>query len=501
MVKRNLVANYLGQGWSAIMNFAFIPIYINHLGIESYGLIGLFGILQAWLSLLDMGMTPSISREMARFKGGEHTAVSIRSLLRSIEVIAIIAALLIIFGVWFSSSWLAANWLRADKLPVSTVSSAFNIMGLVTALRFLEGIYKSAIVGLQKQVLLNVLNIVFSSLRGIGAIAILVWVSPSIHYFFLWQGFVSLFALAVFAYWTYENLPRTDQFIRFSFASLLPIKKYAGGIIGITILTLTLTQIDKIFLSRLISLSDFGYYSLATIVASSLFPIIGPIIQVWFPKLTELQSANEHELLATKFHQGAQLVSVFMGSAAVMMIFYADSILQLWTQNPTLAFNSAQLLRLAALTCLLNGLNYIPYNTQLAFGWTGLTIRINAISIFIIVPLVYFLSTHFGAIGALSASIILNLGQLIIGTQFMFRKILQSERGKWYFEDLLIPIVTACCIAFSFTWIIPANLSSIAQLIWLLIVGFFVMTGTIYSAFHVRHSALYLVRYIFRGMK
>lgn len=64
-LKRNLIANYLGQGWVAIMSLAFIPIYIKYLGIEFYGLIGLFALLQAWLILLDMGMTPTLSREMA----------------------------------------------------------------------------------------------------------------------------------------------------------------------------------------------------------------------------------------------------------------------------------------------------------------------------------------------------------------------------------------------------------------------------------------------------
>lgn len=42
MLKRNLIANYLGQGWTALMGLAFIPLYIRYLGIEAYGLIGLF---------------------------------------------------------------------------------------------------------------------------------------------------------------------------------------------------------------------------------------------------------------------------------------------------------------------------------------------------------------------------------------------------------------------------------------------------------------------------
>ena len=110
MLKRNLIANYLGQGWAALMGLAFIPLYIKYLGIESYGLIGLFAVLQAWLSLLDMGMTPTLGREMARFTGGSHSAQSIRDLLRSIEVVALGVAIFIAAGIWAASGWLASDW-------------------------------------------------------------------------------------------------------------------------------------------------------------------------------------------------------------------------------------------------------------------------------------------------------------------------------------------------------------------------------------------------------
>jgi hypothetical protein len=53
------------------MSLAFVPLYIKYLGIEAYGLIGIFVMLQAWLTLLDMG---ALGREMARFTGGGHDA-------------------------------------------------------------------------------------------------------------------------------------------------------------------------------------------------------------------------------------------------------------------------------------------------------------------------------------------------------------------------------------------------------------------------------------------
>jgi O-antigen/teichoic acid export membrane protein len=50
------------------MSLAFIPLYIKYLGVEAYGLVGLFSVLQISFTLLDMGMSLTLSREMARFR-------------------------------------------------------------------------------------------------------------------------------------------------------------------------------------------------------------------------------------------------------------------------------------------------------------------------------------------------------------------------------------------------------------------------------------------------
>lgn len=123
-LKRNLLANYLGQGWTAVMGLAFVPLYIRYLGMEAYGLIGLFAVMQAWLTLLDMGMTPTLNREMARYTAGAHSPQSIRDLLRSLEILCFSVAALIAVGVWAGSGYLASDWLKAEKLPTTVVAQA-----------------------------------------------------------------------------------------------------------------------------------------------------------------------------------------------------------------------------------------------------------------------------------------------------------------------------------------------------------------------------------------
>src|ERR1700754_4032164 len=100
----------MGAGWNALMNVAFVSVYIHYLGAEAYGLVGVFAVLQGLLSLLDLGMAPTISREMARLSVTKGDAFGARALLRSVEVVACLMAVLIFVALWAGSGWLSAHW-------------------------------------------------------------------------------------------------------------------------------------------------------------------------------------------------------------------------------------------------------------------------------------------------------------------------------------------------------------------------------------------------------
>jgi O-antigen/teichoic acid export membrane protein len=476
------------------MGLAFVPLYIKYLGIEAYGLIGLFAVLQAWLSLLDMGMTPALNREMARYTGGNHSATSIRDLLRSVEIISVCVAVLMGLGIWSASDWLARDWLRAEELPINAVAQAFAIMGVVTALRFVEGIYRSAIIGLQRQVLFNVVNSLLATLRGLGAVGVLIWLSSTIEAFFVWQGLVSIISLGVMAVYTYRIIPEGERRGRFCMHALRGVGRFAGGMMGITFLALLLTQIDKILLSRLLPLSDYGYYTVATIVAGALHMLTGPIVQAWVPRLVELHAQDNQVELISKYHQGAQLVSVILGSAALIMVVFSETILQLWTHDAELSSRSATLLSLLALGNLLNGLMWIPYQTQLVYGWTSLATVVNIISVAIIVPAILWATPRYGAEGAAWVWVSLNAGYALIGVQFMYRKILMTEKWQWYLQDLLQPLLVASSIATFFAWAMPSDLAYTNKLAWLLGASAFTLMTTAFAASQVRRSLFVQIR-------
>ena len=159
-LKKNLLSNYLGQSWIALMGLVFVPLYIKYLGVESYGLIGFFTLMLAWMSLFDMGMTPTLNREVARYTAGAHSAAAIRDLVRTFEVVCAGVAVLIAVIFFAVSDWIAKSWLNARALPTADVEHALALMGLVAALQFVEGLYRGGLLGFQKHAWLNAVSAV-----------------------------------------------------------------------------------------------------------------------------------------------------------------------------------------------------------------------------------------------------------------------------------------------------------------------------------------------------
>ena len=458
-LKSNVIANGVGLGWRAVMNLAFIPLYIRYLGVEAYGLVGIFALLQAWLVLLDIGMRPALAREMARFSGGAHGPQSIRDLLRSVELIGVAIAAAAAVAIWAASGWLAADWLRVENLPVSVAARAFAVMGIVAALRFVEDIYVSCLAGLELQVQQNTIIAVTASMRGLGAAGVLAWVSPTITAFFVWQGLVSLVTVALFAGAVYRTLPAAPRPARLSGTALRGVWQFAAGMMAITGLTLLLTQSDKILLSRLLSLKAYGYYALAGTVANGLTTISAPITAAFYPRLTALTTIGNEAAARAVYHQGAQLVTVFMGASAVVLIVFRNEVMMVWTGDQVLVRQVAPLVAILALGTLLNGLMAIPYQLMLAHGWTTLTIKVNTTAVAILVPAILWVVPRYGAVGAACIWVILNAGYVLFAISLMHRRLLRGEKWRWYCQDVLMPLGAAVGTALLCRELIPGHIT------------------------------------------
>jgi hypothetical protein len=110
---------------------------------------------------------------------------------------------------------------------------------------------------------------------------------------------------------------------------------------------------------------------------------------------------------------------------------------------------------------------WMPYQCQLAYGWTSLGIRINLLAVSLMVPTIFLATELYGSLGAASAWVGLNVAYCLIGTHFMHHRILENEKWKWYWGDIMTPLIPAVTIALLIKWFAPIPTGTFEKLILL----------------------------------
>jgi len=141
LLKKNITANFAGNIGQALMAVVFVPLYIKFMGVESYGLIGIFVTLLAMFSILDMGMSSTLNREMARLSVLPGREQEMRNLVRSLELPYWLLAILVGIAVMALSPLIAHHWIKAGQLPPKIIEGAVFIMGFSVALQMPASLY------------------------------------------------------------------------------------------------------------------------------------------------------------------------------------------------------------------------------------------------------------------------------------------------------------------------------------------------------------------------
>ncbi len=482
--KASLIANFAGKAWAAGLGLLFIPVYVRFLGIEAYGLVGFFATLTLLAAAFDLGLSTTLNRSLAQATTQSNGLADSHDLLFSMELVYWPLMIGVALTVALLAPWLGGYWLNPQTLGVKTTVNAVILLAIAGLLQWPQALYGGGLMGLQKQVAYNTVQVVFATLRVLGAVAVLAWASPTIIAFFWWQIAVSLLQTVVLAVMLHSSLSAGVR-PRFRLSTLRSVGRFAAGMSGISLSVLCLTTLDKVLLSRLLSLADFGYYMLASTLAGGLALIVSPVFQAVFPKLSGLVQSGERPQLCAAYHKYCQLMSVLLAPISFVLVVYSRPLLEIWTGNAVTAERTYILLSLLALGNAVNGLLNVPYSLMLAQGWTKWIVAHSLIASAVVAPVLYWAVPLYGAIAAALLLIAINVIMLFTLIIPHHVRMMPGQIKTWYIDDTLIPAAVAIALSGAgFGWVTTMRSDYSAASILAIAAVFLILStlGAAYSA-------------------
>jgi O-antigen/teichoic acid export membrane protein len=471
---KNIIANFIGRFWSILSNFLFIPLYIHYLGFESFSIISFTLVIAGLMTVLDAGLTATLSREFARKDNTHEEKIRIFRTLEASYLIVIGLCIIIIYSL---SGIIADNWLNLKTFDPERVSFFLKIISADVGFQLLLRFYMGGLLGLEKQVKANMYQMGWGILRN-GLVVLGLLLVPTLEMFFIWQTistvvFALLFKLALNGILTARY--RFDFSLKIESSVLKRIWGFASGMLLISLVAGLNTQMDKIAISKLLPVESLGHYTLAFSLTVGIIVVVSPISIALLPRFTALYSDGETDKASKLFNKINLFVAILVFSIMANMSFFPKELIWIWTGNMELATQTRIYIPVLAFSAAMLSLQIIPFNIAIANGYTKLNNILGVVSLFITLPGYWFATKNYGAIGAAWVYCVVQFLITLIYLYIINNKFIKVKSvSVLYVGQMLFPLLLSLAVAFGFSFIPDwAKNSRIVSLVWIGMATFF----------------------------
>ena len=438
-IHKNILANIIGKIWNIISVFIFVPIYLDFLGVESYGVISFYTVILTVLAFADAGLSATLNREFAR-EDGKDLGYN-QNLLRTFEYLFFSISCLVAIGIFVLAPFIVSNFLKSNDIPFDELVFYVRIMGVIIVFQMGTSLYQGGLIGLQKQVLSNTLVVLYGIFRSV-LVLIPLYFYRNLSLYFYWQLISILIFFFTTRYCVFKLIKVPNIQIKASIFYLKRIWKYALGMVLMSVIYSVNTQLDKLSISNLMSLKDFSYYSIASMLGQSVLMIATPLGIAFYPEITRLVSLKKYIEVSNKFHLMSFFIATITSILSVVVILFSYDLVLLWTGDEIIASSISYPVLLLTLGNLFLSIQISPYYLALSHGHTQTNIIFGVLGILIVLPLLHFLIPSYGMIGAAFTWFVIRLAFTFFIGYVLISKYLKNEFFKWIFYDSFLPLFT-----------------------------------------------------------
>ena len=310
-------------------------------------------------------------------------------------------------------------------------------------------LYKATVIGFEDQVWENSFSIFISALKYIGALLFIWFISDNIVHFFMYQLAIIFVEIIGFRIKVYKSLPAgLDLRIRFNANALKKVLSLSLGLATIPLLWILTTQTDKFVLSKILSLSEFGYFSLIALIASSSIYIVLPIRQAVQPKLTALIDDAKLDDALLLYRQASHFMALLAGALVAFLFFYSTELIYIWTGDEDLSKFSEDILYLFALGSGLLSIQLILVALQVANGVLSLHIKTTVASLLLQIPIIAWAGIEYGVLGVAISWFCLRLLFFLLWPYIIHKSFAKDLHFNWLFKDILPVVLIQFCAGF-----------------------------------------------------
>jgi O-antigen/teichoic acid export membrane protein len=397
-----------------------IPVLINTLGTDRFGLVTLAWAGVGYFSLLDFGVGRALTKCVAESLAKRDHARIPQLFWSSLWLLGIGSAigsgLLCLIPMSLINQILKVPqhlaletryslWILAATVPLVTLSAT--LRGFLEAHRWFKSI--------------NVIRVILG-LATFTFPVLIVRFSPTLPAVLGSLALARMGACLAYLILCFKATPETRNARWISWHEVRPVLSFGGWITLTNTISPLMTYLDRFFVSALLSLSAVSYYTTPYELTSKIQILPAAIATSLFPAFASLAGRNCLHL--TKLYNDAiAIVFHCVYPVSILLVLFAQDGLRLWL-GADFALKSYGVVQINAIGLLLNSLAQIPSTFSQASGRPDVNAKFHLCELPIYLVCAYFLTHRFGIVGAaLAGSIRITIDAALLFLYVHSRKV------------------------------------------------------------------------------
>lgn len=445
-IKSKLIFSYLAQFYVVFLTIYVAPKYIKYLGMDFYGLIGFFTIAQVWMQLLDFGSTGLISRESAKVRYGSLDRKLFSRLFSVVEKYFFFTAVTLIACVFLFQNKVSKLFFNNSINYLEDDHKAIVYLLITVVLRWVSGLYRSHINGSEEISWISLFNIISGTFRTLFSLFLIIFYKFTAADFFLYQIILGVIELLIIYEKSNSLDAKNSKSLLTSFENYYVVDrlKFALKLAFSGFIWIVLTQLDKLYLSSVLSLKEFGILSVALTISNGIYLLTNPIGNIALTRMTSVY--DEKEKLIHIYELAFQFLVVIIFPVSLCIILFSKELIYIWLGDIDIAMQASKITSLYVIgNFFMIGMAYVSY-LQISAGRLRYHIIGEVAYFFAIVPSFLFAGQNYGMLGVGYVWALYNGIYFLIWSSVIHRKFLGNFHAKWMIKQVLPPVLIVSCV-------------------------------------------------------
>lgn len=325
---RNMAVSALCKPISMVISYLYVPLVLNYLGIEKYGVWATILTILSWIGYFDVGigngLRNKLTEVMSKKDGQSKELVS--------SAYAFVSFIMIIASVVFSAVAMFINW--NVVFGVDNVNES--LMGIVIlsvyfmALNFVLSICKNVLYAMQRAAVVSIMELA-TQLLNCGGIIVAMNVVESNLFVMAFVYGISMLLVNVIAsiliYARYKELSPSFRCVRFSVGKSITSLGLQFFLIQICALVLFTT--DSLIISYLYGAADVTPYNTVNKLFNVVIGVYAAMIAPIWSNVTKLKADGDYDAI-TKLLKRLVVIMIPFALGTVLLAIIFRPLTRLW---------------------------------------------------------------------------------------------------------------------------------------------------------------------------